>query len=91
MKDEINHLKNLLEESDQALGTESTRSRDLAEQVQKLTEIQEVFQMQFTEASSGNSAAERQVSRLCNFFVCSSFIIMTEFFYYFFKQGYLYN
>ncbi|XP_005105360.1 golgin subfamily A member 4 isoform X2 [Aplysia californica] len=64
LKEEISHLKHLLEESEKALEAECARTKEMSGQIKQLMEIRDVLQLQVEEGGTGGTAAEKQAASL---------------------------
>lgn len=64
LKDEVTRVKSLLEQSERHLQEEDSRTKDLSQQVIKLTEMKNLLQQQIEMGGGGATATDKQIKSL---------------------------
>ncbi|XP_021365614.1 uncharacterized protein LOC110458296 isoform X2 [Mizuhopecten yessoensis] len=64
LKDEVNRVKSLLEQSERHLQEEDSRTKGLSQQVIKLTEMKNLLQQQIEMGGGGATATDKQIKSL---------------------------
>ncbi|XP_060068829.1 myosin-7-like [Ylistrum balloti] len=64
LKDEVTRVKSLLEQSERHLQEEDSRSKELSQQVIKLTEMKNLLQQQIEMGGGGATATDKQIKSL---------------------------